>query len=113
MNGKKTHQGIIFIFLLLSLISCIHTPLAIAPSSTPVDPNNLNVLGHAVGKSSYISVLGFIPLDNPDFNAAIDDALSNYNGGKALINVRSYATTVSFVFFSIHSITIEGDVIGN
>ena len=48
-----------------------------------------------------------------DFNAAIDDALSNYNGGKALINVRSYATTVSFVFFSIHSITIEGDVIGN
>jgi len=95
------------------LTSCVSFPSGLAASTTPVAPGAYKVLGHAEGKSGYFSLLAVLPFGHPDYNTAIQNAVSKYSGGTALINVRSYSSVLYLYLFSISEVTVEGDVIGN
>jgi len=99
------------VLLLAVLCGCAYAPAGIAPSSSPVDPNNYTVLGQASGEHSYFSLFGWIPLGELDYNAAIEDAISKYDGGKALIDVRSTMKITWAVVGFIYKIEVEGKVV--
>jgi hypothetical protein len=109
-------KGFMFcaLFLVICLVllnGCSFAPASLAPSSTPVTPGSYKVLGHAQGTASYYSVLGIIPINHPNYDAAINDALQQFAGGKSLINVRSYYSTLYLYLVNISTLTVEGDVI--
>ncbi|HIN40172.1 MAG TPA: hypothetical protein EYM84_07860 [Flavobacteriales bacterium] len=117
----RTINTVFFFSLILLLTSCYRMPVSYAASTTPIDPNNIKILGHAKGTSEYFSLFGMFPTrlfgmfpaNKPDFNAAIEDAISNYKGGKALINVQCYSTLISFHNIgTLNILTVEGDVVG-
>ena len=99
-------------FILFILITgCHHIPVGIAPSTEPLDPNNIEVLGYASGTSDYFSLFGIFPSDTPDFDEAIQEAIMQYPEGKALINVKIYETTTFIYIGTIHKLTVEGEVV--
>jgi len=97
--------------MLVLTTSCAHVPAGMAPSTTLVMPDNITVLGHATGDASYFSLLGLFPFGRPDYDEAIEKAISKYDGGKALINVRSTFTTTFVVIGFMHKLEISGDVV--
>lgn len=104
---------IIFVVLLTVLAAgCMHAPAGLAASSKPLNPDDYEMLGHAEGSSSYMSVFGALPLGAPDYDAAIKDAISKVPGGTALINVRAYQSYTYVLFVAFHKLTVIGDVVG-
>ena len=119
--NPRTINILLFSSLILLLTSCYRMPVSYAPSNTPIDPNNIVILGHAKGTSEYFSLFGLFPTrlfgifstNKPDFNAAIEDAISKYEGGKALINVQCYSTIIAARDIgTLNILTVEGDVVG-
>lgn len=108
MNGTKFA---LLIIIFCCVTSCGYRPAGLAPSTTPVDMKEVTVLGHATGEVSYFSLLGIFPFGKPDYQVAIQDALSKFENGKALINVRSTFKTTWVVVGVIQKLTIEGDVV--
>ncbi len=100
---------LLFVFSLM--FGCAHIPAGLTPSTTPVNPDNITVLGHATGEVSYFSLLGIIPFGKPDYDKAIQNALSKFEGGKAMINVRSTFTYTFVVVGFINKLKVQGDVI--
>ena len=112
MKTKYTGHLLLTSLVLASLfMSCAYAPAGLAPSSSPLDNAEVTVLGHATGEMSYFSVLGVFPLDKPDYNRAIADAVSKFEGGKALINVRTRFEITWVVVGTIQRLVVEGDVI--
>lgn len=101
----------ILVLSVAMLTGCAHAPAGLAPSSSPIDNANFTVLGHATGEMTYFSVFGIFPLDKPDYNRAIADAVSKFDGGKSLINVRARFETTWVVVGTLHRLVVEGDVI--
>ena len=111
MKKKSMIIGLFLFVSLLMLTGCAHSAAGLAASVTPISPDQYKIIGHATGQSQYTSILMFIPLGTPDYDAAISDALKKYPEGKTLINVRSYSTTLFLYLFSINTLTVEGDVV--
>jgi hypothetical protein len=109
MLRKALILGMSFAFVLLS--ACSHLPAGISASSSPLPQGQYQVLGHASGESQYVSILSLFPMGIPDYDASIRSAIAKHPGGKALINVRSHFTTLFLWIVSIHTLTVEGDVI--
>lgn len=96
----------------LAFCACITTPVALAPSSTPIDPAKMGKnLGSVRGMHRTGSVFGVWMVGRPDINRAIDNALAQKPGAGALINVRCYSETWYFFFFSLDRVIIEGDAV--
>ncbi len=49
--NPRTINILLFSSLILLLTSCYIIPVSYAPSNTPIDPNNIVILGHTKGKS--------------------------------------------------------------
>jgi len=110
MAHGKARFGLVLLLVLVS--GCAYYPTGLAPSSGPLPAlDEVTVLGHAEGQVSYFSLLGIIPFGKPDYNRAIKDAISQYEGGKKLINVRSTFTVTWVVVGFIHKLKVEGDVV--
>ncbi|MDY6933344.1 MAG: hypothetical protein SVZ03_03880 [Spirochaetota bacterium] len=109
MSKKLVSLFTIFI-LLIFLVGCAHFGTGISPSSTPVR-SECRILGHATGESSYFVLLFGFPFGEPDYAAAIQDAISKVGGGDALINVSSYQTFVFLLVGYKVYINVEGDVV--
>ena len=101
----------LFAIALCCITSCGYRPAGLAPSTTPVNMHEITVLGHASGEVSYFSLLGIFPFGKPDYQAAIQDALSKFDNGRALINVRATFKTTWVVVGVIQKLTVEGDVV--
>lgn len=101
------------VLLILTFLQpgCAYAPAGIAPATTPIDADNFTVLGHATGEMSYFSLVGLMPFGKPDYDAAIADAVGKFEGGTAMINVRSRFETTWIVVGFIHRLVVEGDVV--
>ena len=108
---KKIFLGISIIVTMLALTSCSYMASGLAASTTPLTPNQYKVLGHSMGKSTFVVVLDLFPTGNPDYDASIRDAVGKYPDGKAMINVRSYTSVVFLGVVSIYTLNVEGDVV--
>jgi len=111
MKKRVMITGLLFVIFTLMLSGCMHMATGLAEATTPVSPNQYKILGHATGQSQYTSIFMIIPLGTPDYDTAIRDAVKKFPEGKALINVRSYSTSLYLYFVSIHTLTVEGDVV--
>ncbi len=110
MKAAKPNSLIIFVMLLL-LSSCYYVPAGFAPSTTPVESNEFTILGHATGEMSYFSLFGFIPFGKLNYDEAIADAVGKFEGGRALINVRSRFEVTYVIVGFINRLVVEGDVV--
>jgi len=107
--NKMVMAGLCLVILAAS--SCGYAPAGLAPSTTPVDIDDMTVLGHATGQMSYFSLLGLFPFGKTDYDAAIADAISKFEGGRALINVRATQKATYYIVGVQIKLTVEGDVI--
>jgi len=92
-------------------LGCGYTPAGLAPSTTPVNIDEMTILGHATGQMSYFSLLGLFPFGKTDYDAAIADAISKFEGGRALINVRATQKATYVIVGVTIKLVVEGDVI--
>jgi len=93
-------------------LGCSSTmPGGMTDASIPVDYGKYEILGHAEGTSSSMTIFG-IQSGIPDLNKATQNAINKLNGD-ALINVRWYITTTNWVILPVTTVTttVEGDVI--
>ncbi len=106
-------KSVFFVILIVAVFQsgCAYAPAGIAPSTTPIDANEITVLGHASGEMSYFSLVGLIPFGKPDYNLAIADAIEKFDGGTAMINVRTRSEITWIVVGLIHRLVVEGDVV--
>ena len=102
---------LIVLFLSLIVSACAHAPAGFTPSVSPMEKSNYNILGHATGTSSYFSIFGIFPTGNPDYNAAINDAIGSVKNGRTLINARAWTTSKFLIIGIRYILTVEGDVI--
>ncbi len=96
--------------LALVCASCMHFPAGFAPA-TGQAATNPQILGRGYGAVTYFSLFGCIPFDRPNYDAAINAAVSNFPGGRMLINARSWETTSFVLIGTLHTLHVEGDVI--
>ena len=98
------------LFVAIASTNCVRGAVGVAPSSTPVDGDYEVVARGVTGSDQFISIFGFIPLGQPDIDAAINDALRGTDGN-ALINVRVWAEVLNVIFVSFHTTHVEGDAV--
>ena len=105
------HLAIVALCAIALCASCITAPVCITSSTTPIINKTITEnLGRVSGLHRTWALLGAWMFRRPDMDEAIRDALSA-KGGDALINVRCYQTTTWYLFFSIISVTVEGDAV--
>ncbi len=107
---KTPFRNLLFVFAAAVLAGCAHMPSGMSPSTRPVSLN-AKVIGYASGQSMYVSLLGVLPLGTPDYAAAVSDALRKVPGATAMVNVGSYSTFLHLGVISIHTLTVEGDIV--
>lgn len=105
------HKKLWILLLLAFLYSCAYMPVGISPSTSPTDSNEMIVLGHATGESSFFSLFFIIPFGKPDYDAAIQNAIEKYEDGKSLINVRVTSKVIWVLVGHIQRLEVEGDVV--
>jgi len=101
--------------LVMFIAGCVHTPAGLAPSTSPIavpEGQEMVVLGHAVGHTRYFSLFFYFPFGRPHYDTAIKNAMSQFHGGQALISVQAWSTkTYAFIGW-VHTLHVEGDVVG-
>lgn len=105
------HLAIPALCTTLLCASCITAPVCITSSTTPIINKTITEnLGRVSGQHRTWALLGAWMFKRPDMDVAIQNALSE-KGGDALINVRCYQTVNWYLFFSITTVTVEGDAV--
>jgi hypothetical protein len=96
---------------IMLLSACSTTPIAIAPSNTPLQGVQVSEnLGKTEGKDTAYSILGIFMIGRPDIETALSNAIKAKNGD-ALINVRCYESFSYFLFFSANTVRVEGEAV--
>lgn len=96
--------------LFLALGACQTAPIALAPSTVPLQPGEYTELGRTSGSSFGFSIL-FIPVTG---SSQADDARDRAIASKAadaLINVTADVTTVHLFVVNFVKTTVYGDAV--
>ncbi len=116
LNKKRIIYFTLIIITVISLNSCITTPVCLTPSNTPLVNREVEAnLGPVSGSSGVwsfngFSILGLWMFGRPDIESAVQNAIAEKEGD-ALINVRCYETFRYFILFSLSSVTVEGEAV--
>lgn len=90
---------------------CAYIPAGMAPSTTPLEGKEYDILGPAKGSDTRVSLLGILPITNAnETSVAIADALKS-SGGDALINVTSEYIVRYWILWSSNITCVSGDAI--
>jgi hypothetical protein len=90
---------------------CAHMPGGIAPSTTPLDGKEYDIIGPAVGSDSRIALLGILPISGAnDTRHAVAKALKK-SGGDALINVTTEYVVRYWILWGSANTYVYGDAI--
>lgn len=100
---------IIYIIIIITIASC-STIEYTAESTTPLNDRAYAELGKTTGTDRAWSLFGLWMFGRPDIDEAINDAMAK-KGGDALIKVTSRQETRWFLFFSIDTLTVEGEAV--
>jgi hypothetical protein len=93
------------------LASCRTAPVAMAPSNTPLLDRKVEAnLGKTSGSHSVWSLFGIWMFGRPDVEEAVKSAVTSKQGD-ALINVKCYQSIKWFIFFTIDTVTVEGEAV--
>ena len=97
--------------IVISISSCSTVPVCITSSTTPLNNKIIKEnLGRSEGSHSVRSLLSLWMIGKPDIDRAIDRAVKKKDGD-ALINVRCYETSEWYLFFSVNTVKVVGDVV--
>jgi hypothetical protein len=102
--------------LLLMLVvgmgsGCARLPIAIAPSTEPIEGRTYRNLGRVARTDSAIYLLGFIPLTGGNSTRDAIDACIRSKRGDAMINVAVEAYGQWWILFLRYATRVDGDVI--
>ncbi len=111
MSESRNCLIVVLTTIAIVCAACGYGPAGLAPSTTPLNLDEITILGHATGSMSYFSLLGLFPFGKLDYDAAIADAISKFDGGKALINVRATQKMTYVVVGVTVRLEVEGDVV--
>lgn len=111
MKTFKIASLVLIASLALTGLSCITSPVCLAPSSTHI-PRGAAVenLGHVSGSDTTGSILGLWMWARPDISKALINACDS-KGADALVNVTCYETRKCFILFSTTTVTVEGEAV--
>lgn len=99
------------VFFTFIVSGCAHGPGGIAPSTTPLEGKEYDILGPAKGSDSNVCLLGILPITTSnDTRHAIASALKS-SGGDALINVTVERVYRYWILWSNTKTLVYGDAI--
>ncbi|MCP4630710.1 MAG: hypothetical protein GY850_45440 [bacterium] len=99
------------VFSLFIVSGCAHYPGGLAPSTTPLEGKEYDILGPAKGQDNRVSLLGILPITGSNHTRnAVADALKS-SGGDALINVTVESVIRYWILWSNHKTLVHGDAI--
>ena len=99
------------VFSLFVVSGCAHYPGGIAPSTTPLEGKEYDIIGPVKGSDGRISLLGILPITGSnDTRKAVAGALKS-SGGDALINVTVESVSKYWILWSNHKTLVYGDAI--
>lgn len=102
---------ILLLLLIFSFAGCVYAPAGLSPSIEPLRDKNYKTTKSVQGKHTTLSLFCIFPLEKPDYNEAIREALKGEPEESTLINVRTYYRSVYLYLFSLHTLMVEGDVV--
>ena len=109
MNTRH-HKYLLLLPVLAFLCGCQVFPMAIAPSTTPLEPGKYTELGRARGDSTGYYVF-FIPVSSRStLESAIEEALETTHAD-ALINVTADVKMTYLILFNFITTTVYGDAV--
>jgi len=93
------------------LCSCRTAPVAMTSSNTPLLDRRIEAnLGKTSGYHRVWSLFGIWMFGRPDVEEAVKSAIAAKKAD-ALINVKCYQSISWFLFFSLDTVTVEGEAV--
>ncbi|MFG0320523.1 MAG: hypothetical protein ACF8XB_24845 [Planctomycetota bacterium JB042] len=110
MNALRRLPALSSLLLLVGLAACQTAPIALAPSTIPLEPGEYTELGPTSGSAFGFSIL-FIPITGSSQADDARDAAIADRSGDALINVTADVTTVHLFVVNFVKTTVYGDAV--
>jgi len=108
MLRRMVGVGLVACALVLASSGCIHTPIAIAASTKPLDPNGYDIIGKVQETDCLWALLGILPVSTGNhLHGALEDAMRKARAD-ALIQVSVETFYQHWIIISRHCVQVNG-----